>query len=103
MIEWGYSAPQQPQGSHFNWLITMIAHMQGITDYDLAAIEKAMPSVAKLIQLSVKAKPLLEKLQPLIEQGEPIVKEAIPLVEIAIKEWEVIAPDVLKIVKKYGG
>ena len=87
----------------------MAGHFEGLTDAQLDQIEVAMPATKQLIELSIKAKPVLEKLLPIYNQAKPLIDEvrpladqAMPLVDQATKEWEKIAPVVLMLIDKFA-
>jgi hypothetical protein len=72
--------------------IEMVAHLEGVSEAQLAQIEAALPATSKLIALSVKAKPLLVKLGPLMDELVPLYTEAKPMITEAISEWQQVGP-----------
>ena len=80
-------------------LIDMAAHAAGLTDAQLAVIEKELPACRKLIDVVIKSQPLIQKFVPIINQAEPLVNEAMPLIQQAAplvteasKELQAIGP-----------
>jgi uncharacterized protein YbjT (DUF2867 family) len=66
-------------------LFDVIGHVSGLSDAQLEQIERSLPGTRALIELLVKARPL-------IEQAEALYKEAEPLIEQARKEWQTVGP-----------
>lgn len=72
-----------------NWLIEMAGHMAGLTDKQLADIERAMPATRKLIDV-------INEAQPLIAKAEPLINEA-------MVEWKMVGPavdDILGLIQR---
>ena len=63
-----------------NWLLILIAKLNGFTDKDLAQIAQALPATRKVIDLLIQAEPLLEDIGPIAND--------------LVKEWKVIGPAV---------
>jgi hypothetical protein len=68
-----------------HWLIELIGHASGLSDAQLGRIEKSLPASKALIDLLIRA-------QPIIEQAEKLFAEAEPLIEEAMKEWQTVGP-----------
>ena len=68
-----------------HWLIELIGHASGLSDAQLGQIEKSLPASKALIDLLIRA-------QPIIEQAEKLFAEAEPLIEEAMKEWQTVGP-----------
>ena len=68
-----------------HWLIDLIGHVSGLSDAQLRQIEKSLPASKALIDLLVKA-------EPIIEQAQKLYAEAEPLIDDAMKEWHTIGP-----------
>jgi len=68
-----------------HWLIELIGHASGLSDAQLGQIEKSLPASKALIDLLIRA-------QPIIEQAEKLYAEAEPLVDEAMKEWQTVSP-----------
>src|ERR1700730_5637199 len=68
-----------------HWLIDLIGHVSGLSDAQLGQIEKSLPASKALIDLLVRA-------QPIIEQAQKLYVEAEPLIDEAMKEWRTVGP-----------
>jgi hypothetical protein len=68
-----------------HWLIDLIGHVSGLSDAQLRQIEKSLPASKALIDLLIRA-------QPIIEQAQKLYAEAEPLIDGAMKEWQAIGP-----------
>ena len=68
-----------------HWLIDLIGHASGLSDAQLRQIEKSLPASKALVDLLIRA-------QPIIEQAQKLYSEAEPLIEEAMKEWQTVSP-----------
>ena len=68
-----------------HWLIDLIGHVSGLSDAQIRQIEKAFPASKALIDLLIRA-------QPIIEQAQKLYAEAEPLIDEAMKEWQTVGP-----------
>ena len=68
-----------------HWLIDLIGHVSGLSDAQIRQIEKSFPASKGLIDLLIRA-------QPMIEQAQKLYAEAEPLIDDAMKEWHTIGP-----------
>ena len=68
-----------------HWLIDLIGHVSGLSDAQLRQIEKSFPASKALIDLLIRA-------QPIIEQAQKLYAEAEPLIDEAMKEWQTVGP-----------
>src|SRR5215468_8077780 len=68
-----------------HWLIDLIGHVSGLSDTQLRQIEKSLPASRALIDLLIRA-------QPIIEQVEKLYAEAEPLIDEAKNEWQIVGP-----------
>ena len=66
-------------------LIDLIGHVSGLSDAQLRQIEKSLPASKALIDLLVRA-------QPIIEQAQQLYAEAEPLIDEAMKELQTVGP-----------
>src|ERR1700761_6494067 len=66
-------------------LIGLVGHVSGLSDAQLGQIEKSLPATKDLIDLLVKA-------QPIIEQAQKLYVEAEPLIDEAMKELQTVGP-----------
>ena len=66
-------------------LIDLIGHVSGLSDAQLRQIEKSLPASKALIDLLVRA-------QPIIEQAQKLYAEAEPLIDEAMKELQTVGP-----------
>lgn len=84
-----------------NCMVEMAARAAGFTPAQLAVIERDFPATARLLNLIIKAQPLIQKLAPIVEkmaplfdQASPLVKEAMPIVEEAVPLFDQISKEV---------
>src|SRR6185312_6093602 len=68
-----------------HWLMDLIGHVSGLSDAQLRQIEKSLPASKALIDLLIRA-------QPIIDQAQKLYAEAEPLIDEAMKEWQTVAP-----------
>src|ERR1700724_2588531 len=68
-----------------HWLSNLIGHVAGFSDEQLRQIEKSFPASKVLIDLLIRA-------QPIIEQAQKLYAEAEPLIDEAMKEWQTVGP-----------
>src|SRR6476646_5003292 len=68
-----------------HWLIELIGHASGLSDAQLRQFEESLPASKALIDLLIRA-------QPIIEQAQKLYTEAEPLIDEARKEWQIVAP-----------
>jgi uncharacterized protein YbjT (DUF2867 family) len=68
-----------------HWLMDLIGHVSGFSDAQLRQIEKSVPASKALIDLLIRA-------QPIIEQAQKLYAEAEPLIDEAMKEWQTVGP-----------
>jgi uncharacterized protein YbjT (DUF2867 family) len=68
-----------------HWLIDLIGHVSGLSDTQVGKIEKSLPAGKALIDLLIRA-------QPIIEQAQKLYAEAEPLIDEAIKELQTVGP-----------
>src|ERR1700745_4460594 len=68
-----------------HWLIDLIGHVSGLSDTQLQQIEKSLPASRALIDLLIRA-------QPIIEQAQKLYVEAEPLIDEAKKERQTVGP-----------
>jgi uncharacterized protein YbjT (DUF2867 family) len=68
-----------------HWFIELIGHVSGLSDTQLRQIEKSLPASRALIDLLIRA-------QPIIEQAHKLYVEAEPLIDEAKKEWQTVGP-----------
>jgi hypothetical protein len=68
-----------------HWLIEVIGHVSGLSDAQLRQIEKSFPASKVLIDLLIRAQPIIEQAQRLYEEAEPLIDEA-------MKEWQTVGP-----------
>jgi uncharacterized protein YbjT (DUF2867 family) len=68
-----------------HWLIDLIGHVSGFSDAQLRQIEKSLPASKALIELLVRAQPVIEHAQKLYAEAEPLIDEA-------MKEWQTVGP-----------
>src|ERR1700730_6659106 len=66
-------------------LIDLIGHVSGLSDAQLRQIEKSLPASKALIELLIRA-------QPIIEQAQKLYAEAEPLIDEAKKELQTVGP-----------
>ena len=68
-----------------HWLIELIGHVSGLSDTQLRQIEKSLPASKALIDLLIRA-------QPIVEQAQKLYAEAEPLIDEAKNEWQTVGP-----------
>jgi uncharacterized protein YbjT (DUF2867 family) len=68
-----------------HWLIELIGHVSGLNDAQLKQIEKSLPATKALVDLLIRARPI-------IEQAQNLYSEAEPLIDQAKKEWQTVGP-----------
>src|SRR5271170_755394 len=68
-----------------HWFIDLIGHVSGLSDAQLRQMEKSLPASKALIDLLVRA-------QPIIEQAQKLYAEAEPLIDEAMKELQIVGP-----------
>ncbi|MGH7247038.1 MAG: complex I NDUFA9 subunit family protein, partial [Pseudomonadota bacterium] len=68
-----------------HWFVDLIGHVSGLSDAQLRQIEKSLPATKALVDLLIRA-------QPIIEQAQSLYSEAEPLIDQAVKEWQTIGP-----------
>ena len=68
-----------------HWLIELIGHASGLSDAQLRQFEKSLPASKALIDLLIRA-------QPIIEQAQKLYAEAEPLIDEAMKELQTVGP-----------
>jgi uncharacterized protein YbjT (DUF2867 family) len=68
-----------------HWLIELVGHVSGLDDEKLKQIEKSLPATKALVDLLVRARPL-------IEQAQSLYTEAQPLIDEAKREWQTVGP-----------
>src|ERR1700747_1124026 len=66
-------------------LFDVIGHVSGLSDAQLEQIERSLPATRALIDLLIKA-------HPIIEQAQTLYIEAEPLIDQARKEWQTVGP-----------
>src|ERR1700740_2985418 len=59
-----------------HWLIDLIGHVSGLSDTQLRQIEKSLPASKALIDLLIRAQPIIEQVQKLYVEAEPLIDEA---------------------------
>jgi len=59
-----------------HWLIDLIGHVSGLSDTQLRQIEKSLPASKALIDLLIRAQPIIEQVQKLYAEAEPLIDEA---------------------------
>ena len=65
----------------------VVGHFSGLSDAQLEQIEQSLPATKALIDLLIKA-------HPIIEQAQTLYVEAAPLIDQARKEWQTVGPAV---------
>src|ERR1700721_804727 len=78
-----------------HWLIDLIGHVSGLSDAQLRQIEKSLPASKALIDLLIRA-------QPIIEQAQKLYAEAEPLIDEAMKELQTVGPAVQILIDVIG-
>src|ERR1700689_4300302 len=59
-----------------HWLIDLIGHVSGLSDAQLGQIEKSLPASRALVDLLIRAAPMIEQAQKLYAEAEPLINEA---------------------------
>jgi hypothetical protein len=59
-------------------------HLAGMTDDDVAELEKAQPHAARIIRALKELQPIMEELLPLTERAEPIIRDILPDIKAVI-------------------
>src|ERR1700731_838436 len=57
-------------------LIDLIGHVSGLSDAQLRQIAKSLPASKALIELLIRAQPIIEQAQKLYTEAEPLIDEA---------------------------
>jgi uncharacterized protein YbjT (DUF2867 family) len=68
-----------------HWLMDLIGHVSGLSDAQLAQIEKSLPASRALVDLLIRAEPMIEQAQKLYAEAEPLINEA-------VKELQTVGP-----------
>jgi uncharacterized protein YbjT (DUF2867 family) len=68
-----------------HWLIDLIGHVSGLSDAQLGQIEKSLPASRALVDLLIRAAPMIEQAQKLYAEAEPLINEA-------TKELQTVGP-----------
>jgi uncharacterized protein YbjT (DUF2867 family) len=68
-----------------HWLFELIGHVSGLSDAQLRQFEKSLPASRALIDLLIRAEPIIAQAQKLYAEAEPLINEA-------MKEWQTIGP-----------
>src|SRR3984885_14102383 len=68
-----------------HWLMDLIGHVSGLSDAQLAQIEKSLPASRALVDLLIRAEPMIEQAQKLYAEAEPLIDEA-------MKELQTVGP-----------
>jgi uncharacterized protein YbjT (DUF2867 family) len=68
-----------------HWLMDLIGHVSGLSDAQLAQIEKSLPASRALVDLLIRAEPMIEQAQKLYAEAEPLINEA-------MKELQTVGP-----------
>ena len=68
-----------------HWLIELVGHFSGLSEAQLKQIEKSLPATKALLDLLMRARPL-------IEQAQTLYAEAEPLIDQAKMEWQTVGP-----------
>jgi uncharacterized protein YbjT (DUF2867 family) len=68
-----------------HWLMDLIGHVSGLSDAQLAQIEKSLPASRALVDLLIRAEPMIEQAQKLYADAEPLINEA-------MKELQTVGP-----------
>src|SRR6202453_396841 len=68
-----------------HWLIDLIGHVSGLSDAQLGQIEKSLPASRALVDLLIRAAPMIEQAQKLYAEAEPLIHEA-------MKELQAVGP-----------
>src|SRR5580693_5178696 len=59
-----------------HWLINLSGHVSGLSDAQLGQIEKSLPASRALVDLLIRAAPMIEQAQKLYAEAEPLIDEA---------------------------
>jgi uncharacterized protein YbjT (DUF2867 family) len=68
-----------------HWLFELVGHVSGLSDAQLRQFEKSLPASRALIDLLIRAQPIIEQAQKLYAEAEPLINEA-------MKEWQTVGP-----------
>jgi len=68
-----------------HWLIELVGHFSGLGEAQLKQIEKSLPATKGLLDLLMRARPI-------IEQAQSLYAEAEPLIDQAKMEWQTVGP-----------
>src|SRR5580693_6813369 len=68
-----------------HWLINLSGHVSGLSDAQLGQIEKSLPASRALVDLLIRAEPMIEQAQKLYAEAEPLINEA-------MKELQTVGP-----------
>jgi hypothetical protein len=68
-----------------DWILKLIAHLEGLTDDQIAEIESALPATHALIELLTTNQQIIKDAQNLYARATPIINEA-------MDEWKVVGP-----------
>jgi uncharacterized protein YbjT (DUF2867 family) len=68
-----------------HWLIALVGHVSGLSDEQLKQIERSLPATKALVDLLIRARPI-------IEQAQSLYADAGPLIDEAKKEWQTVGP-----------
>src|SRR5260370_30909588 len=68
-----------------HWLIELIGNVSGLSDAQLRQVEKSLAASKALIDLLIRAQPIIEQVQKLYAEAEPLIDEA-------KKEWQTVGP-----------
>src|ERR1700739_1908297 len=68
-----------------HWLVDLIGHLSGLSDAQVEQIEKSLPATKALIDLLIRA-------HPIIEQAHTLYSKAQPLIDQVMKEWQTVGP-----------
>src|SRR5271156_4807324 len=78
-----------------HWLIDLVGHFSGFSDAQLGQIEKSLPASKALIELLVRAQPIIEQAQKLYAEAEPLLNEA-------MKELQTVSPSAQLLIDVLG-
>src|SRR4029434_4997149 len=68
-----------------HWLFELIGHVSGLSDAQVRQFEESLPASKALIDLLIRARPIIEQVQKLYAEAEPLIDEA-------MKEWQTVGP-----------
>jgi uncharacterized protein YbjT (DUF2867 family) len=68
-----------------HWLFELIGNVSGLSDAQLRQFEKSLPASRALIDLLIRAEPIIAQAQKLYAEAEPLIDEA-------MKEWQTVGP-----------